>query len=239
MRTFVFNSKGGCGKSLIVREVIAAPYAKKIVIVEIDELNKTQEPYRDRFKDVIELKKYEIKDLIIHLNEHDNIVIDVGADNLTNTLQVMVEYSLFDDIDKVIIPLSLGRSDSENALKTYDAINKYCNNIMFALTMCNPDEPIENQYPIFFKYAKSDINGFSKDRYVTINNSDVFLDAQHDKKLVLELAEDVDYKSAAIAAKNEGDMDKFRDLMKQELKKRAAQILVKNCIMPAHEKIIR
>lgn len=239
MKYYVFNTKGGCGKSLITREVIAAPYGKNIVIAEVDELNNTQRPYRDRFKDVIELKKYEIKDLIIHLNEHDNIVVDVGADNLSATLQTMVEYSLFDDIDKAIIPLIPGRSESENALKTYDEISQYCDNIMFVLTKFNPSEPVENQYPVFFKYAKSDINNFSEDMYVTINDSDIFLDAQHDKKLVLELAENVDHKSAAITAKNDGDMDKFRDLMKLELTKRAAQILVKNCIMPAHEKIIR
>lgn len=238
MRYLVFNSKGGCGKSTLCREVIAAPFGKDITIIEIDELNKTQEPYSERFNSVIELRKDEIKDLLIHLNEHDNVVIDVGADNLSATLQTMVEYMLFDDIDKVIIPMAHGRSDSENALKTYNAISKHCDNLMFAFTL-NTEEPLENQYPVFFSNVEKFVKGFSEKDYVTIHQSDVFLDAQHSRKLVLELAEDIDHKSAALTAKSEGDLEKFRELMQQELNKRAAQILVKDCIMPAHEKITK
>lgn len=238
MRYLVFNSKGGCGKSTLTREVIAAPFGKDITIIEIDELNKTQEPYSERFNSVIELRKDEIKDLLIHLNEHDNAVIDVGADNLSATLQTMVEYMLFDDIDKVIIPMGHGRSDSENALKTYNAISKHCDNVMFSFTL-NTEEPLESQYPVFFSNVEKFIKGFSEKDYVTIHQSDVFLDAQHSRKLVLELAEDIDHKSAALTAKSEGDLEKFRELMQQELNKRAAQILVKDCIMPAHKKITK
>lgn len=239
MRYLVFNSKGGCGKSLITREIIAAPFGKDIVIAEIDSLNKTQQPYADSFKAVIELSKEDIRKLLIHLNEHENIVIDVGADNLSTTLQAMRDYYLFDDIDKVIIPLGLGRTDSENALKTYKAISPLCDNIIFAFTNFNQDESIESQYPVFFSNVSKVVPNFTDKDYVTINASSVFHDAQHDKKLVVEMAQEVDYKSAAIAAKKEGDIDKFHDLMQLELNKRAAQILVKQCIMPAHEKIIR
>lgn len=239
MKILVFNSKGGCGKSLITREIIAAPLGKQIAIAEIDELNKTQEPYKDRFADVIELKKESISDLLIHLNDHKNIVIDVGADNLTATLQTMVEYQLFDDVDKVVIPLGLGRSDSENALKTYSGIVKHCDNIMFAFTMFNIGELFENQYPVFFDNVDGIVENFNDDMIVKINNSDVFLDAQHERKLVVELAQEVDYKSSAITAKSKGDNDSFRKLMRQELNKRSAKILVKNCIMVAHQRILK
>jgi len=238
MRFFVFNSKGGCGKSLVTREVIAAPFGKKITIAEVDELNKTQLAYKDQFNDVIELNKENIKDLLIHLNEHDNIVVDVGADNLTNTLQVMIDYNLFVDIDKVIIPLARGRTDAENALTTYKAIKPYCNCIMFALTMYDPAENLEGQYQVFFNNVKKVVENFTEKNYVTINASNVFVDAQNAKKLVTELAADIDHKSAALAAKKEGDMEKFHDLMRQELNRRSANILMENCIMPAHDKLI-
>lgn len=239
MRFLVFNSKGGCGKSLIAREIIAAPFGKDVTIIEIDELNKTQKPYADRFDSVIELNKENISDLLIHLNEHDNVVVDVGADNLTATLQTMVEYNLFEDIDRVVIPLGLGRSDSENALKTYKVLSEHCNKIIFALTNYNPEESLQSQYPVFFNNAKKIVGDIEDTNYVTINHSSIFHDAQHERKLVIELAKDVDHKSAAIAAKNEGDIEKFRDLMRKELNKRAAQILVRQCIMPVHEKLIR
>jgi MinD-like ATPase involved in chromosome partitioning or flagellar assembly len=238
MRILVFNSKGGCGKSLVTREIIAAPKAKNFVIAEVDELNRTQAPYADRFKDVLQLSKKTVKELLIHLNDHDNIVIDVGADNLSAALQVLVEYNLFDDIDKVVIPLGPGRTDCENALKTYQAIIEHCNNIVFAFNRVDPDLPLEDQFPVFFNNALRMIPELSDDMKVIVTESDIFLDAQNEKKLVTELAENIDYKSAALTAKADGDANKFRELMQQELNKRAAQILLEKTILPAHHKIM-
>lgn len=238
MRVLVFNSKGGCGKSLITREVIAAPIAKKMVIAEIDELNRTQEPYKADFKDVIEVSKEDISELLIHLNEHENVVVDVGADNLTKTMDTLLEYSLFDDIDKVVIPMGRGRSDNENALKTYSVVSEHCKKVVFVFTKFDPEEPIEEQYKTFFKNVEKFIPKFGEKDYVTINQSDVFEDAQNEKILVTKLAQDIDHKSAAIAAKKDGKMDQFRDLMRKELNKRSAQILLKEVIEPAHKKIM-
>lgn len=238
MRILVFNSKGGCGKSLVTREIIAAPKAKDFVIAEIDELNRTQAPYADRFKDVLQLSKETVKELLIHLNDHDNIVIDVGADNLSATLQVLVEYSLFDDIDRVVIPLGPGRTDCENALKTYQAVNNHCDNIVFAFNRVDPQLSLDDQFPVFFNNAPKMIPDLSDDMKVIITESDIFLDAQNEKKLVTELAENIDYKSASLTAKTEGDTEKFRSLMQQELNKRAAQILLEKTILPAHNKIM-
>lgn len=238
MRYLVFNTKGGSGKSLIAREIIAAPQKEKITIIEIDELNRTQATYADQFSAVIELKKENIKDLLILLNEHENVVIDVGVNNLSLVIQVMVEYGLFEDIDRVVIPMCYGRSDSENALKTYSVISEHCPDIMFTFR-AKPDEDIEEQYPVFFNNVKKVVKDWSEKSYVIINDSSVFHDAQNDKKLVVNMAEDVDYKSAALTAKSEGDLDKFHELMKKELNKRAAKILVKQCIIPAYEKLTR
>ncbi|HIF9233432.1 TPA: hypothetical protein ACX6QG_003743 [Photobacterium damselae] len=237
MKTLVFNSKGGCGKSLVAREIIAAPNAKNIAIIEIDELNKTQLPYNSKFKAVVELKKEEIRELLIHLNEFENCVVDVGTNNLTDTIQTMIDYMLFDDIDQVVIPLGLGRSDSENALKTYKALSQYCDNIKFAFTNFNHQEKFEEQYQVFFANVSKYIKNFNDDYYIKVPSSDVFLDAQNAKKLVTELAENIDHKSAAIAAKLNGDNDKFNTLMRQELHKRAAQILLDATILPAHKKL--
>jgi len=238
MRILTFNSKGGCGKSLLAREVIAAPTAKQTVIIEIDTLNKTQLTYKKDFKAVIELDKVNIQDLLIHLNEHDNCVVDVGADNLTATLNTLVKYQLFDDIDLVVIPLSSGRTDCENALKTYATIKEFTDKIIFAFSRFNRDEKLEDQYQVFFNnIQKAGIKSI-ENNYITVVDSDIFLDAQNQKELVVNLAREVNYKKQALEAKKAGDLDKFHQLMKQELNKRAAQILVKDCIMPSHKKIM-
>jgi len=238
MRVLVFNSKGGCGKSLIAREVIAAPQAESMIIVEIDTLNTTQLVYKKDFKDVIELSKHNISDLLSILNEYDDVVIDVGADNLTDTLKILVDYQLFDDIDLVVIPMTQGRTDCENALKSYSVISRYIKNIMFAFSRYKEDEPIENQYQVFFSnIEKLGIKNVD-DKYITINDSEIFIDAQNEKELVITMALEVNYREQSIDAKNTGDMDKYRCLIKKEVNKRAAKILVDRCILPAHKKLM-
>jgi len=238
MRVLVFNSKGGCGKSLIAREVIAAPKSESMVIVEIDTLNTTQLSYKKDFKDVIELSKQNISDLLSILNEYDDVVIDVGADNLTDTLKVLVDYQIFDDIDLVVIPMSQGRTDCENALQSYSVISRYIKNIMFAFSRYQESEPIADQYQVFFSNLEK--VGVEKldEKYITINDSDVFIDAQNAKELVITMALEVNYKEQALDAKNAGDMDSFHRLMKKELNKRAAKILLDKCILPAHKKLM-
>ncbi len=197
--------------------------------------------YQKDFKAVIELDKEHLPDLLIHLNalnDADHCVIDVGADHLSSTFNTLVAYQLFEDIDRVVIPMMPGRTDCENALKTYASIHAYTDQIVFALSRFNPNETLENQYPVFFNNAqKMKVNW--KDRYVTIAESDLFFKAQNEKALVVNLAQEVDYKKQALAAKKEDKNEQFHALMKQELNKRAAQILVKECIMPAHERIMQ
>lgn len=241
MRYLVFNTKGGCGKSLVAREVIAAPQAADIVVVEIDKLNTSQSPYKNSFKKVIQLTKNNVEEILIHMNDHDNIVIDVGTDDITAVYDKLVAYDLLELIDKVIIPLMPGTQE-KNALNSYNSIKKYCKNIMFAFVNFNDEEPLKDQFPIFLKFIKEDFPDFSEKDYVEIRHSDIFRDAQHQPgsaKLVTELAREVDYVTAALTARKQGDLEKFRDLMKQELHKRAARVLVRDCIMPAHKKIIK
>lgn len=239
MRHLVFNSKGGCGKSLVSREVIAAPIKEQMVIIEIDELNKTQSSYAEKFKQVIQLKRGDVKQLLLYLNEYDNVVVDVGIDVLSQTLNTIIQYGIFEDIDRVVIPVSQGRSDSENALKTYLAIKNHCSDIVFAFTRVDPDEKLSTQYPVLFSNAEKTLGkAITEEDYVTIDNSEIFNDAQNDKTLILEMSEDQNYRAKAFEAKARGDFAKFRALMELEIDRRASKLLVEECILPAHRKLM-
>ena len=52
------------------------------------------------------------------------------------------------------------------------------------------------------------------------------------------MAKKPSYKEQARKAKEEGDIDTFHNLIKKELNRRSANILVDKCIMPAYEKIM-
>lgn len=239
MRVLVFNSKGGCGKSTVTREVLAGPQASDYVIVEIDELNQTQKGYDKKciFKKIELIKREEIPNLLMLLNEHDNVVIDVGADNITATLDAMLNYKLFDDIDRVVIPMKAGRTDCENALRTYEIIHPHCKDIKFAFVERDDSEPLEEQYNVFFKNLKKGINvdKLNNNNFATIESSDAFIDAQDSRELVVDIAKGPDYKEQALKAKEQNDMVSFKELMAKELRKRTAAILVKKTITPANK----
>ncbi|ADD67450.1 hypothetical protein Dacet_0662 [Denitrovibrio acetiphilus DSM 12809] len=89
MVILVFTTKGGAGKSTISREIVSAERAKDITIVEIDSLNMTQKRYEKSFKAVVELDNTNIESLYKLLRKarlgNDDVVIDVGSDNLEMT----------------------------------------------------------------------------------------------------------------------------------------------------------
>jgi len=234
----VYTSKGGVGKSTTAREIIASIDAKKFTLIEIDSLNKTQLIYKDKFNDVIEVDKNDIQNVMTYLNEFENCVIDVGADNLSKTLNTFVEFGIFEDINKTIIPVMSGRDECQNAIKTYSEIVKHTSNIMFAFCKYNKNEKLQDQYEVFFNNIDKVKDDFNDDDYVLIDDSDLFVTAHNQKKLVTELANDIDYKNSALTAKESGDMSKFYSLMRDELNKRSAQILLNNCIIPANKKIL-
>ncbi|KAE8436901.1 hypothetical protein [Vreelandella piezotolerans] len=238
MRVLVFNSKGGCGKSTVTREILAGPHASNYVVVEIDDLNQTQTGYGEKgiFKKVELLKREEIPNLLMLLNEHDNVVVDVGADNITATLDAMLNYNLFDDIDRVVIPMKSGRTDCENALLTYESIYPHCKDIKFVFVERDDSEPLEEQYSVFFKnLQRIKIDKLNDKNFATIASSDAFIDAQDSRELVVDIAKGPDYKAQALKAKEENDMASFKELMSKELRKRTAAILVEKTITPAHK----
>ena len=238
MKHFVFSTKGGVGKSLAAREIVAGPAAKEYVMIEIDELNKTQSAYKSSFKQIIELNQDNIKDLLVICNEHDDLIIDVGVDNLSATMQVFVDYALFDEIDQVIIPLFNGRTDSENALKSYAMIQPFCANIKFIFGRATY-EPVDSQFSIFFNNIRKIMPDFSTKDYVIIYESDIYIDAQNQKRLVAEIAEDDhEYKVEALDAKHAGNMSLFNQLMQKELLKRAAKLVMKKNIVSAHDFLV-
>lgn len=234
----IFNTKGGCGKSLIAREVIAGPKASDFVIVEIDPLNKSQLSYSSSFKAVIEIGKDNIEEVLIALNEHDNVVIDVGVDSLSDTVERLVDYQVFEDIHCLVIPLTPGRTDEENALSTYKTIAPLCLKTVFVFNRYDKTMSLEEQFPVFFRNVAKIIPDFNINDHGTLPESGLFPDAQNDRVLVAEMAQQATYKVDALAAKEAGDMNKFRALMQKELHRRAAALLLEKDILPLHEKIV-
>jgi len=242
MKVLVFNTKGGSAKSLTAREIISAPIAKEITIIEVDALNETQLAYKDSFKDVIEINKNDTSALIKILLKEDNLVVDVGVGDLEDSFNKFVTQDLFSLFDKIVIPLSRGRTNGANAVKTYIAICNHVKDsgqIMFAFSRRDPNKKIEDQYRSFFTHAKKHIKHFSEKMYVEINDSEIFDEAEEEEKLISEIANDErDFRKEALEKLKAGDEEAFDDLIELEIIQKSASHLYNDIILPAHRKIM-
>jgi len=243
MRALVINPKGGSGKSLIAREVLAAPLLKGAVIIEIDQLNRQQIDFRDSFLDVVELLPSQASECTHFLkNEHNrNVIIDVGIDKIEETFTKLSKIPMR-YIDVVVIPVMPGRYEAEGAFQIYDKVAQLDTEVVFALNQVDPtrQNPLERQHLGFF--SRLDAKGMSLDRInlVQIPYSSVFEEAVYGSKTVYQLA----YRDSFLDQLMEEEMknglsDHACALANAEWNRIAAKSLLDSWIMPAHTTIRR
>jgi MinD-like ATPase involved in chromosome partitioning or flagellar assembly len=239
-KVLVYVSKGGVGKSLTAREIVAGPMAKSTVIVEIDPLNKTQMNYKEHFKEVVVLNNSNAQKALNYLIKEDNVVIDIGADSLSDGMASIKNYSLLDYIDVVVIPIIPGRSEAQNALLIYSRLTEAgCENIKFVFNRRDPEKPLEEQYFVFFQNFEHKLGrSIREDEYAVVEEIEEFDFAQTHRSIVANLATSESYIEAALEADKAGNTAEFERLMDLELERRAMNRVYNEIVLPAHNKLL-
>lgn len=240
MVILVFTTKGGAGKSTIAREIVSAERAKDITIVEIDSLNMTQKRYEKSFKAVVELDNTNIESLYKILRKarlgDDNVVIDVGSDNLEMTSKILTDLDLFRMIDLIIIPIMPGETDVENAFKVTRTMQNKGSRLMFILNNADAAQTPKKQFASFYNNTGKFLDSFDEKAVIVIGANKLFHSAQKSRKTIYEICSDpIDYE--AEANKLDPDSTEFDRLLDKELLKRTAKILYERTIKSAHDLI--
>ncbi len=222
MKIAVLNSSGNVGKSTITKEFLY-PRLENALIVEIETVNAS-----NINNDNLNVKQYntndDVSELYLFCIESDNVIVDIGASNLSSFFEKVLDFEGFLDIfDYFVIPTVSTIKETEDTIKT----------VIFLQSIGVTEDKIR----VIPNKVKSDVNSeFSilfKNMPIEINKS-VFI---KDSKLFSNLAllktdiksifkSDLDYyKSEILEA--ETPQDKMR-LIKMDMSNRMAHTIVKN-----------
>ena len=242
MKALVLNAKGGVGKSLTAREIVAGPLGDQVLVVEVDELNRQQIDFKNSFLDVVEVLATSVEDAIVYLKKYEHVVIDVGIENLSTAFAGMLQSRIFNYLDVVVIPVLPGRYEGEGALQVYQKLREkgVSSRVVFALNMSDAERSVALQDQHFGFFAVLQSKGLSLDdiEYVQIPYSSVFTEAQYKTMTVAEIAKSPSRLTELLNEDEEfGFTDKALRIANSEWNRLAAQQLMSEWILPAHNKI--
>lgn len=207
MNIVLINSKGGVGKSTISMQ-IASTYifqttGKKVNHFEFDDENQDNISFKK--SSIIntyskQVDKVNLRDSLTDiLMDHENVVIDVGANKTTvRVLDALLKSGMVFKVDMFIVPLMDGESDASSAIKIYQKIKDIDQNarIIFALNRLNADKNIKSQFDIFLGDDRNIFNEKGmienipkKDRHIIqLEDSDVIKYSKNFGLTIWELA---------------------------------------------------
>jgi len=222
MKTLILNSSGNVGKSTITKEFLY-PRLDNALIVEIETVNASNINNSD-----LNIIKYNVNDdigeLYLSCIENENVLVDIGASNLSGFFEKVLDFDGFLDIfDFFVVPTVSTIKETEDTIKT----------ISFLQSVGVEDEKIKVIPNKIKKDVKSEFAILFKNLPIEINQ-DVFI---KDSKLFSNLAllktdiksifkTDLDYyKNEILSA--ETPQDKMR-LIKMDMSNRMAHTIINN-----------
>ena len=222
MKTLILNSSGNVGKSTITKEFLY-PRLENALIVEIETVNASNINNSD-----LNITKYNVNDdigeLYLSCIENENVLVDIGASNLSGFFEKVLDFDGFLDLfDFFVVPTVSTIKETEDTIKT----------IGFLQSVGVEDEKIKVIPNKIKKDVKSEFAILFKNLPIEVNQ-DVFI---KDSKLFSNLAllktdiksifkTDLDYyKNEILSA--ETPQDKMR-LIKMDMSNRMAHTIIKN-----------
>lgn len=215
MKFFVLNSSGNVGKSTITREVLYSfmPSAK---IFEIETVNSSSTGFNIDVEKITDFTNFE--DIYLKFIENDDLILDVGASNLSAFCNKLMEFAGVETLfDYFIIPTIPNEKVATDTART----------IMFLKSLGVPTEKIKvifnnadtlSEFEILFLQEEK-IN-FKFDKNLVVPKTNLFKELGILRKTINEIyCENVDtYKNDILSAEPK---DKLR-LIKTDLANRMA-----------------
>lgn len=204
MKIAVLNFSGNVGKTTIAKNLLL-PRLKETHFVAIESINHGNQ-------DDIKIKSKDFSLLQDELLINDNIIVDIGASNIEETMRLMEQYKgSHEDFDYFVLPTV---SDLKQQLDTIETAIKLVeigvkpNKIRFILNMVNDSERIQNDFARIFDFAK--ITKI-KEPKVGIDTSEVYPKLMN--KTIDELLAMTDLREKLKTAKDESEKRQIANLI--------------------------
>lgn len=215
MKFLVLNSSGNVGKSTVSREVLYS-FLENPKLIEIETVNSSSEHFNINVEKITDLTFFE--DLYLKILENDNLIMDIGASNLSLFCEKIGEFAGIDMLfDYFIIPTVSGDKVATDTART----------ILFLKSLGVENDKIKvvfnnssniNEFDILFRQEEK--IGYTFDKSLFVPKSNLFKELGILRKTINEIyCENVDiYKDDILNAEAK---DKIK-LIKTDLANRMA-----------------
>lgn len=123
MKICVLNSSGNVGKSTIVKNFLY-PRLSNSLIIEIETINSSNINVKNMNVINFDLRE-EIEILYMKMLENENVIVDLGASNISNFFEKVLDFEGFLEIfDYFVIPSVSTIKETEDTIKTFKFLEK-------------------------------------------------------------------------------------------------------------------
>lgn len=209
MKIAVINFSGNVGKSTVARHLLA-PRMNNAAVISVETINSdgTQD-------EAIKGKQFgELQEALLML---DNAVVDVGASNVEDFINLMQQYKgSHEDYDFFVVPTVPDNKQMRDTLSTIDAladIGVPAKKIRLVFNMVEIDDVPERVFSGLFDYHAAE-KTFTLRPDAVIHVNDIFGKLIGAKKTIPEILDDAtDYKEKIKTAKDSAEKLHFAQLL--------------------------
>ena len=205
MKIAVINYSGNVGKSTISRHLIL-PRLKSAELFAIETINS------DNSEDEA-MKGKEFGELLEGLAVLDNAVIDIGASNVEDFINLMGQYKgSHEDFDLFVVPTVPKTKQQRDTMSTIDALNQLgvpAKRIRLVFNMVELDEKTDKCFPGIYLYHKED-SKFTLDENCIVHLNDIYARLKGADNSINDILQNkTDYKELIKNADNQKDKIRY------------------------------
>lgn len=209
MKVAVINFSGNVGKSTVARHLLA-PRMNGATVVPVESINSdgTQD-------EAIKGKQFgELQEALMLL---DDAVVDVGASNVEDFINLMKQYKgSHDDFDYFVIPTVPKNKQMRDTISTIDALSDIgvlANKIRLVFNMVEIDDVPERVFAGLFEYHSSS-NSFTIRNDAVIHVNDIYGKLKGAEQDIANILNDpTDYKEKIKTAKDADEKLHFAQMV--------------------------
>lgn len=209
MKVAVINFSGNVGKSTIARHLLASRMSNAPVIpVESINSDGTQD-------ETIKGKQFgELQEALILM---DDAVVDVGASNVEDFVNLMKQYKgSHEDFDYFVVPTVPKSKQMRDTISTIDALSDIgipAKKIRIIFNMVELDETPEREFSGLFEYHNAE-KKFTLRTDAVIHVNDIYAKVNGSEKSIIDILKDkTDYKEKIKTAESANDKLQYAQMV--------------------------
>jgi hypothetical protein len=198
MKIAVINFSGNVGKSTISRHLLL-PRLKDAELIPIETINSDG-------SDDEAMKGKQFGELLEGLALLDDAVIDIGASNVEDFINLMGQYKgSHEDFDLFVVPTVPKTKQQKDTISTIDALSQLgvpAKKIRLVFNMLELDETTEKSFPGLYQYHQEE-SKFTLNENCVIHQNDIYGKLKGAQQSIKEILQDkTDYKELIKKADN-------------------------------------